>query len=344
MGDTYVVSNKTSIGIMEMGESTINPLYGKNFPTANANNHEKRTLPPESQTTDGVTVKSVLRSRPTVLDILGHQRTFTREDEKRILLGQLLIFGAVVFFIILYIIHYFAYPNSTFVLFLTFIPGSIATIGLRCILKNNFSKAILCVLLREVNVLVVFFCNLFTLAIAISEKNINNSILGVAYFLATVAFVLIDTVENVRKEFILTLGVCFTLSTLYQIFGNTVLDWGIKNNVLIDLGNGYIFYKRSIKRSIYIEILCFSLEALWTLVKDYKERKLMMFGTGNVYRESGESLMSIHERYTGEQNREELDGNVFITSSLATIKMRLREDGQKNKNLARRNRVSPTYL
>ena len=72
----------------------------------------------------------------------------------------------------------------------------------------------------------------------------------------------------------------------------------------------------------------------------------MMFGTGNVYRESGESLMSIHVQHTGEENREELDGNVFLTSSLDSIRKRLREDRQNNQNLnlARRNKVSPTQL
>ena len=47
-----------------------------------------------------------------------------------------------------------------------------------------------------------------------------------------------------------------------------------------------VFYKRSIKRSIFCQVLFFSLNGLSVMFTDKKMEKLM-FGTGNLYRDSG---------------------------------------------------------
>lgn len=44
--------------------------------------------------------------------------------------------------------------------------------------------------------------------------------------------------------------------------------------------------KRATKRSIFIQIALFSISGLWTLCKDTK-MELLMFATGNIYRETG---------------------------------------------------------
>ena len=45
--------------------------------------------------------------------------------------------------------------------------------------------------------------------------------------------------------------------------------------------------KRSAKRSIYIQVLLFSMSGIYTLFKDGRRQELMIFATGHTYRETG---------------------------------------------------------
>ena len=53
--------------------------------------------------------------------------------------------------------------------------------------------------------------------------------------------------------------------------------------------------KRSIQRSIYIEIFLFSMSGIWVCIKD-KDMKLLMFATSNVYRSSGTEKKYFRDR------------------------------------------------
>ena len=116
------------------------------------------------------------------------------------------------------------------------------------------------------------------------------------YAIAATIFVLSDALDNISRRFIVLLGLFFTLATVYQLVGNTFLDWSIHDNILIDFGKGYVVYKRRLKRSIYVEILCFSLEAIRDNRKEFQRRTFFLFCTGSLYRKSGESSLEIHYR------------------------------------------------
>ena len=58
-----------------------------------------------------------------------------------------------------------------------------------------------------------------------------------------------------------------------------LLDYSIQ-------GNEYTFMKRSTRRSIYIQIMLFSMKGIYTLFKD-KKQELMIFATGHIYRKTG---------------------------------------------------------
>ena len=97
--------------------------------------------------------------------------------------------------------------------------------------------------------------------------------------------------------------IVFLLVTLWNIYCNTFLDDNI-GVVLFQYGDDYVFRKRSIKRSCFIQIFLFSLNGLWTMFKDKKMEK-MMFATGNIYRETGTASKYVEDREHSERMRGE---------------------------------------
>ena len=53
--------------------------------------------------------------------------------------------------------------------------------------------------------------------------------------------------------------------------------------------------KRSVKRSIYLQVLLFSITAVYTMFKD-KKMELMLFATGHVYRETGTASKHVEDK------------------------------------------------
>ena len=53
--------------------------------------------------------------------------------------------------------------------------------------------------------------------------------------------------------------------------------------------------KRSTKRSIFIQIMLFGMIAIYILFKDRKQ-ELMVFATGNIYRETGTASKEVEQK------------------------------------------------
>ena len=82
-----------------------------------------------------------------------------------------------------------------------------------------------------------------------------------------------------------------------EIYIRTFADWD-QGVVLLDYsiqGNEYTFMKRSVKRSIFIQVLLFSMNGIYTLFKDRKQ-ELMIFATGNIYRETGTASKEVEDK------------------------------------------------
>ena len=102
------------------------------------------------------------------------------------------------------------------------------------------------------------------------------------------------TMKKKSRVFVLIIGIIFAIVTLWNIYCNTFLDDNI-DVILFQYGDDYVFRKRSIKRSIFIQIFLFSLNGMWTMFKDKKMEK-MMFATGNIYRETGTASKYVEDR------------------------------------------------
>ena len=82
----------------------------------------------------------------------------------------------------------------------------------------------------------------------------------------------------------------------FNIYGTTFIDWG-KGVVLFEYtiqGSKYTIMKRSVKRSIYIQVMLFSMYGIYTLFIDRKQ-ELMIFATGNIYRETGTASKDVEQ-------------------------------------------------
>ena len=101
-------------------------------------------------------------------------------------------------------------------------------------------------------------------------------------------FVFLDAVKVKSRMFVMCVGIIFIFVTVRNIYMNTLTDIN-QGIVLFDYsiqGNKYNFMKRSTQRSIFLQIMLFSMNGIYTVFKDRKQ-ELMIFATGNIYRETG---------------------------------------------------------
>ena len=93
---------------------------------------------------------------------------------------------------------------------------------------------------------------------------------------------------------------------VYNIYGNTLGD---DNNGVVLLkyniqGEEYTIMKRSMKRSIFLQVLLFSVNGIYTTFVD-KTMKLMVFATGNIYKSTGTASEEVENTTYSSQIKQE---------------------------------------
>ena len=96
------------------------------------------------------------------------------------------------------------------------------------------------------------------------------------------------------RYLIICVGILFVVLNVYNIYANTLGD---SNNGIVLVkysiqGKSYTIMKRSTQRSIFLQVLLFSANGIYTTVVD-KTMKLMVFATGNIYKSTGTSSEEI---------------------------------------------------
>ena len=95
----------------------------------------------------------------------------------------------------------------------------------------------------------------------------------------------------------MAVGTLFVLINIYNIYDLTFGD-GDQGVVLFNYtiqGNEYTIMKRSTQRSIFVQIMLFSMDGIYTIFKD-KKQELMIFATGNIYRETGTASKEVIQK------------------------------------------------
>ena len=95
----------------------------------------------------------------------------------------------------------------------------------------------------------------------------------------------------------MVVGIIFILLNVNNIYHGTFGDWsqGVVLFKYTIQGNEYTFMKRSTRRSIFIQIFLFSMNGIYTIFKDRKQ-ELLIFATGNIYRETGTVSTEVEDK------------------------------------------------
>ena len=200
------------------------------------------------------------------------------------------------------------YNVVLFALFVVFAIGVIAS-GLLLYYKN-VSFVIARRLLKEVNVVMILVLSILIFTIdCVVPNNSFSPINGFMYAVCVSLFLFLDAIKKKSRKFVLIVGFVFALGTLYliyeRIFSGT--DVGV---ILFKYSDNYVFHKRSIKRSCFVQIFLFSLNGIWTMFKD-KKMEMMMFATGNIYRETGTASKYVEDtQHSMQMRRETADSRV----------------------------------
>ena len=180
----------------------------------------------------------------------------------------------------------------------TIVFGAPMLVAFGVLYYKNVSFVIAKRLLREVSVVIILVLSLCIWAIDIVRPYTSLSPLnGLIYVLAVSTFIFMDAVKVKSRVFVIVMGILFVLINVYNIYYYIFTEWD-QGVALLDYsiqGNKYAFMKRSVKRSIFIQIMLFSMDGMYIVFKD-KKQELMIFATGNIYRETGTASREIEDK------------------------------------------------
>eukprot|EP00944_MAST-04C_sp_MAST-4C-sp1_P015771 g15771.t1 len=179
-----------------------------------------------------------------------------------------------------------------------FVIGVIMLIFFGLLYYKNVSFIIAKRLLRETKVVIIILLSLANLSIDIARPVGFDSLLsGLIYPLGVTTFVFMDAIKMKSRMFVMLVGILFIFVNIINIYNLIFGDWH-NGVVLLDYsiqGNKYTIMKRSTKRSIFIQVLLFSMNGIYTLFKDRKQ-ELMIFATGHIYRETGTASREVEDQ------------------------------------------------
>ena len=141
-------------------------------------------------------------------------------------------------------------------------------------------------LFKEPNVIIIVVLTLCNLVIDIGRPHSSfSAINGFMYLLIINAFVFTDALILKSRYLIVGFGILFVVLSFYNLYEYTFGSWDngivlLKYNIQ---GNDYTFMKRSTKRSIFLQLILFSANGIYTMLTD-KKMELMIFATGNVFK------------------------------------------------------------
>ena len=172
---------------------------------------------------------------------------------------------------------------------------------------KNISFKIVKQLLIEPNVILILMLGVFDLILNIVKPYDSLSIVhGIIYMIIVFIVVFVDAVKVKSRLFVICLFTIFIVLNIYNIyeltFGRTengvyLLSYTVNNENLV-------IRKRSVKRSIFIQIMLFSTHGIWTMIKD-KNMEFMIFATGHIYRNTGTASKYVLSGSTKRRSQDE---------------------------------------
>ena len=195
-----------------------------------------------------------------------------------------------------YVINVTLFGGHSVPLFVAAIVCSFCTaFAAGLIYYKNISFVIARRLLKEVNVVLALMLGICIFIIDCAKPyNSFSPINGFIYLVMLTLFLFLDAVIKKSRVFVVVIGIIFGLLNVYLVTEYTFGEADI-SVILIEYGDDYVLRKRSVKRSCFIQILLLSINGMWTMFKD-KKMEMMMFATGNIYRETGTTSKYVEDR------------------------------------------------
>ena len=184
--------------------------------------------------------------------------------------------------------------------------GIFACVSMLLFYYNNISYTILKRLLVEPRIYIIVFLSLCNLGIDIGVPASGSLVNSFVYFVFVLFVIFLDAVKLKSRNFLLIVIFNFVILNIFNIYGNTFSDSNKGVNLIkysIE-GEQYTIMKRSVKRSIFLQILLFSVEGLWIMMTD-KKMILMTFATDNLYRKTGTTSQNIYDNNHSQRMRKE---------------------------------------
>ena len=109
--------------------------------------------------------------------------------------------------------------------------------------------------------------------------------------------VFLDAVKVKSRAFVIFSCLLFSVLSSVNIYRVTFTNYsnGVKLAKYTIHGEETAIWKRSIQRSIFIQVLLFSISGMWIMLQD-KKMEFMIFVTTNIYRNSGTASRKIFSR------------------------------------------------
>ena len=173
----------------------------------------------------------------------------------------------------------------------------LAMFFLSMVCYKNVSFVILKRLFLEPNIILMLLLALGNVAVDVARPSSPFSwAYGVLYLFTIVPFILVDAIQVKRRSFAIFLGFLFLFLNSRNFWENTLGDasYGIAPFKYTINDKEYTVDKRSVKRSIYAQVLMFSVQGLYVMLTD-KAMEKMFFGTGAIYRSTGTTSKEILE-------------------------------------------------
>ena len=277
------IYRSTGIGIVENPSTTIDTAE-----TIDDDDEDNKKKKIQSNTTNNI------NKRKSIL-LLGEEVEIDDSLQYRVKWGQR---AAGVFSLTSLIIwnglSFDSYFEYSIYLFFTFLSLS----SLCTVYYKNVSFSTIKYLRTETNVIVILgmsFCN--EIVEIVRPSTPFSPISGIMLILIVIAFLVNDAIKKKSRAFVLIIGIIFMLILSSNVYHLTFGDWGLDENgnpteIIIEYSiqnKKFIIDKRSSQRGMFIQMVLFSLNAIWIMIVD-KDMKLMLFATGNLYRHTGTAM------------------------------------------------------
>ena len=275
--------------------STINPLYNikNNDKRVNGNSKKEIGVKQVELLINNKTQEPRTRHRISPSYLLGADVIIDDALKWRVKWAQIGIALSALFGMIFFVIADAIKNNIMMVIGLTF--AGICLLCFIMLLYKNVSLTIMKRLLKEPNVIIIITYGICELVVNIVKPtNALSPINGGIFFLVVIAMVFIDSVKLKSRVMVIIFFSIFTFLMIWNIYDNTIGTnaIGVKLMSYTIQGQEMVIWKRSMKRNSYVQILLFSMSAIWTMIKD-KKMEFMMFGTSHIYRATGTTSKSV---------------------------------------------------